>query len=166
MESWNQILAEGRPALLRLLDERRFEGRALLLGIEDGRAFLNTASGPQAVPLEVLAPLWTGTVWQLWRPSTTVTRTLELGDSGDDVGRVAMLFARLDGQARPLTDSLFDSRLEARVKLFQQQRGLRADGVLGENTLRALSLAVGDSLGFSEARARANEQTKAGTRNS
>ncbi|MFK8041217.1 AAA family ATPase [Congregibacter sp.] len=160
MESWNQMLAEGRPALLGLLDERRFEGRALLLGIEGDKALLGTATGSQEVPLELLAPLWTGTVWQLWRPSMAVTRTLELGDSGDDVGRVAMLFARLDGQARPLTDSLFDSRLESRVKLFQQQRGLRADGVLGENTLRALSLAVGDDLGFSEARAWARARTQ------
>ncbi|WOJ96173.1 AAA family ATPase [Congregibacter brevis] len=166
MESWNQMLAEGRPALLGLLDERRFEGRALLLGIEGDRALLGTAQGAQEVPLQVLAPLWTGTVWQLWRPSMAVERTLELGDSGDDVGRVAMLFARLDGQAQPLTDSLFDSRLESRVKLFQQQHGLRADGVLGENTLRALSLAVGDDLGFSEAQAWARARIQAGSASS
>ncbi|WP_439100971.1 AAA family ATPase [Congregibacter sp.] len=159
LESWNQLLMEGRPALLGLLDERRFEQRALLLAIENNRAVLSSPKGALSMPLERIAPLWTGAVWQLWRPSPGVARTLERGDRGDDVSRVAALFARLDGQMQPLTDSLFDSRLEARVKLFQQQQGLRADGVLGENTLRALSLAVGDDLGFAEAQAWADAQS-------
>ncbi|MFT4769193.1 MAG: general secretion pathway protein A [Glaciecola sp.] len=152
LQSWNQLITEGRPALLALLDERRFESRALVLAIEGDLAMMDAPGGVQGISLDVLAAQWTGTVWQLWRPSPGVLRTLELGDSGDDVGRVAALFARLDGQKNPLTDSFFDARLEQRVKLFQQQRGLRADGVLGENTLRALSLAVGDDLGFEEAR--------------
>ncbi|EAQ99438.1 ExeA family protein [Congregibacter litoralis] len=159
VESWNQLLTEGRPALLGLLDEQRFEQRALLLAIDDKRALLRAPGGPQSIPLERLAPLWTGTVWQFWRLSPGVGRTLQRGDRGDDVARVAALFARLDGQIQPLTEMLFDPRLEARVKLFQQQQGLRADGVLGENTLRALSLAVGDDLGFAEARAWAAAQT-------
>lgn len=153
LQSWDQLLAEGRPALLELLDKRRFERRALLLAIEGDQAVLHTDSGPQRVALDTVAPLWNGTLWQLWRPPPGVLRTLKRGDSGDDVGRVAALFARLDGQQNPLTASLFDARLEQRVKLFQQTNNLSADGVLGENTLRALSLAVGDDLGFAEARA-------------
>ncbi|WOJ93851.1 AAA family ATPase [Congregibacter variabilis] len=151
LQSWNQLVNEGRPALLGLVDERRFEGRALLLAIEEETAVLDTQAGVQRVDLQTLAAQWTGTVWQLWRPSPGVARTLELGDSGEDVARIAALFARLDGQQQALTESLFDARLEQRVKLFQQQHSLRADGVLGENTLRALSLAVGDDLGFSDA---------------
>lgn len=153
LQSWNQLIAEGRPALLGLLDARRFEGRALLLAIVGSHAILKSPDGVRHVPLEDLAREWTGEVWQLWQPSAGVTRTLERGDVGEDVGTVAALFARLDGQSQALTDSLFDERLERRVRLFQRQRGLRADGVLGENTLRALSLAVGDDLGFEGARA-------------
>lgn len=160
LQSWNQLVSQGRPALLGLLDERRFEGRALLLAIDGEAAVLDTSGGVERVALETLAAQWTGTVWQLWRPSPGVQRTLELGDSGEDVGRIAALFARLDGQQKPLTESLFDGRLEQRVKLFQQQRSLRADGVLGENTLRALSLAVGDDLGFTEALAWAEAQAE------
>ncbi|MDP5071241.1 MAG: peptidoglycan-binding protein, partial [Congregibacter sp.] len=158
LQSWNQLLSEGRPALLGLLDERRFESRALLLAIADDVAVLHGPGGVQRVLLQELASQWTGTVWQLWRPSPGVIRTLEMGDAGEDVARVARLFARLDGQSEPLTESVFDGRLEQRVTLFQQQQGLRPDGVLGENTLRALSLAVGDDLGFAEALAWARAQ--------
>lgn len=160
LQSWNQLFNEGRPALLGLLDGRRFEGRALLLAMEGDVAVLDTAAGVERVALETLAEQWTGRVWQLWRPSQGVERTLGLGDSGEDVARIAALFARLDGQEKPLTDSMFDARLEQRVKLFQTQRSLRADGVLGENTLRALSLAVGDDLGFSEALSWARTQSE------
>jgi general secretion pathway protein A len=158
LQSWNELLGAGRPALLGLLDERRFESRALLLAIEGDVAVLDASGTVERVPLETLATQWSGTVWQLWRPSPGVLRTLQLGDSGEDVRRVAELFARLDRQPKPLTESLFDARLEQRVKLFQQQQGLRADGVLGENTLRALSLSVGDDVGFADARAWAEAQ--------
>ncbi|EED32655.1 general secretion pathway protein A [gamma proteobacterium NOR5-3] len=158
LKSWNELLGAGRPALLGLLDERRFESRALLLAIEGDVAVLDASGTVERVPLETLATQWSGTVWQLWRPSPGVLRTLQLGDSGEDVRRVAELFARLDRQPKPLTESLFDARLEQRVKLFQQQQGLRADGVLGENTLRALSLSVGDDVGFADARAWAEAQ--------
>jgi general secretion pathway protein A len=152
--SWNQLQADNRPALLPLVDERRYESRVLFLGLEGEQVLLGTRSGPVPVALETLATQWDGSAWQVWRRPEGIARTLQRGDRGADVGTVASLFARIDGQSRPLTVSEFDERLEARVRLFQQQYGLAADGMLGERTLRALSLAAGVDLDLAAARAR------------
>ncbi len=154
LRSWNRLLESRRPALLALVDARRFESAALLVGVEGDVALLASAAGIHRQALAELAPEWTGTAWRFWRMPAPVQRALQLGDQGDDVAAVAALFARLDGQTQALTDSGFDARLEARVRLFQRQQGLRADGVMGENTLRALSAAVGDELDFADAQAR------------
>ena len=154
VRSWERLQAEDRPALLGLVDERRFESRALFLGLEGEQAVLAGADGVLRRPLAQLAPLWTGEVWRLWRRPAGVRRTLSRGERGEDVRAVASLFARLDGQADPLTGDVFNERLETRVRLFQRARNLSADGVLGQRTLRALTLAAGEDLSMAAARER------------
>jgi general secretion pathway protein A len=154
LRSWNQLLASPGPALLALVDAQRFESTALLVGTDGENAILGSPSGLHQRSFAELATEWTGVAWRLWRTPGGVQRSLQRGDQGEDVAAVAALFARLDGQSEPLTDSLFDARLEERVRLFQRQQGLRADGVMGENTLRALSQALGDAMSFAEAQAR------------
>ena len=149
--SWNTLEEEGRPALLSLLDDARRESRALFLGTNGNDAILANADGMQRVALRDLATLWTGEVWFLWRSSPAINRTLQRGDSGQDVREVAEMFAAIDGQAQPLTESLFTPALETRVKIFQQAMGLNADGVLGERTLRSLVLAAGRDLSLEAA---------------
>ncbi len=153
VQSWEQLLADGRPALLGLVDERRFESRALFVGVEGELAVLGSERGLQRVPLEQVATQWTGTFWQLWRRPLGVDRVLALGDEGGDVRQVAALFALLDGQDEPLASNRFNTRLETRVRLFQQEKNLAADGVLGEQTLRALALAAGIDVDRTQAQA-------------
>lgn len=151
--SWNALELEGRPALLSLIDERRVESSALLLGVEDDNAVLAGREGAlRRVPLAELARVWSGEASVIWRRPTAIARTLQKNDTGADVALVALWFAALDQQPEPLTDFRYTDRLEQRVRLFQQARNLKADGVLGEQTLRALSLAGGDDMGFVAAR--------------
>ncbi|MEM1404039.1 MAG: AAA family ATPase [Pseudomonadota bacterium] len=149
--SWNTLENEGRPALLSLLDDTRRESRALFLGTSGDDAMLAGTGGTRRVPLGDLAALWTGDAWFLWRTLAGVNRTLKRGDSGPDVRAVADLFAAIDAQPEPLTDTLFTAAMETRVRLFQQAVGLNADGVLGERTLRALMIAAGRDLSIEEA---------------
>lgn len=62
--------------------------------------------------------------------------------SGDNDARVATLRARLaaEGYGVPRSGSLFDARVEAALKEFQQRHGLRAAGVLNGETLAALNV--------------------------
>jgi len=150
--TWSSLLEESRPALLRLIDEQRVEGRTLFLGMERNQALVATPGGGDQLPVGELGRLWTGEAWRLWQRPGNVERPLSRGDRGPDVEIVARLFATLDGQARSLGGGIYDERLEERVRLFQAGRGLTADGVLGEQTLRALVLAAGADLDLGAAR--------------
>lgn len=77
---------------------------------------------------------------------------LSEGDRGAAVGAVALLFARLDGRDTPLATDRYTPVLAQRVRLFQRAAGLEVDGVVGEQTLRALLLAVWDALPAEELR--------------
>ncbi|GAB5414899.1 MAG: ExeA family protein [Congregibacter sp.] len=152
--SWNELLAQARPALLALIDERRFESRALLLELDNASARLATPTGIDTVTLRRLADEWSGSYWVLKRTSPRIQRVMKRDDRGNDVAELARLFARIDGQEKPLSDSLFNARLEARLKLFQRQAGLSDDGVLGEQTLSAVMLAAGEDMDFAAAQER------------
>ncbi|MFK7828450.1 MAG: AAA family ATPase [Congregibacter sp.] len=152
IRSWNQLLEDPRPALLSLVDARRFEASALFLGVEEELAVLATATGLQRIPLAELAPGWTGEYWRLWRNPLEQGRLLKAGDQGADVRELAGMFAAIDKQATPLSRGEFNTSLESRLRLFQEEQGLRADGILGAQTLRALTLAAGRDLDFLRAR--------------
>jgi general secretion pathway protein A len=154
-QTWEPILDEARPALLELVDERRFSRRGVFLGRDGEVAVLASRAGEtRRVPFDELATLWSGRVWHLWQRPPDIQRTLARGDSGPDVNAAARLFARADGEEGLLTDTDFNARLEQRVRLFQQSQGLEADGVLGTRTLRALVLMAGEDLSREAARQR------------
>ncbi len=159
--SWNRLLEEPRPALLELIDNRRFSGHAILIGSDGDVALLATSSGFAEVPLAELASLWTGDAWHFWQRPDGIQRSLALGDRGPDVAAVARLFARLDGEERPLTEDVYSALLEERVRLFQRAMGLDADGVLGAQTLRALAVAAGADMDRAMARERLSARLSA-----
>ena len=70
------------------------------------------------------------------------------------MAEVAKLFARLDGQSRPLAEEQFNSALQARVRLFQRQEGLEDDGLVGVQTLLRLNQRLGIDITAAAARAR------------
>jgi N-acetylmuramoyl-L-alanine amidase len=65
---------------------------------------------------------------------------LRAGDRGEHVLTLRTLVSRASAEppAPAGTPDVFDRRLEAAVRAFQQRRGLLADGVVGPQTLRAL----------------------------
>jgi general secretion pathway protein A len=70
------------------------------------------------------------------------------------VAQVAELFARLDGQQQPLAGERFNASLQQRVRLFQREHGLAADGVVGMQTLLKLNQQLGVDISAAEARGR------------
>lgn len=159
-QTWNEVALYRRPMVLEIITPERFAAEVLLLEIEGSNAWVYTPQGEMAVPLARLAPLWTGNYQFLWRPPAGFSQPLTLGDAGPAVTEVAQLFARLDGQAEPLTDSAFNAPLQQRVRLFQRANGLSSDGVVGLRTLLQLNEQLGMDVTPALARLRLRESTE------
>ncbi len=141
--TWSELMKADRPLLLDLVTPERFAATALLVGLEEGRAWLWQAEQLHSVALSELGPLWNGRFHWVWQPPAHYRRLLSQGDSGPDVASIADLFAQLDGQGEPLSRGQFNAALEQRVKLFQQQFDLEEDGVVGVQTLLRLNEQLG-----------------------
>ena len=64
---------------------------------------------------------------------------LRLGDRGGAVQRVQQLLASAGHSPGP-ADGIFGSKTELAVKHFQEEKGLRVDGLVGSNTMKALGV--------------------------
>ncbi|MGB5532914.1 MAG: peptidoglycan-binding domain-containing protein, partial [Acidimicrobiia bacterium] len=69
---------------------------------------------------------------------TSTPGILRTGDRGSVVQRVQQLLASAGYSPGP-ADGIFGSKTERAVKEFQDAKGLRVDGLVGANTMKALS---------------------------
>ncbi len=151
-QTWDELAALKRPLLLDTVTPQRFAAGVVLLDMSGRSAWVALEDGAEKVDLAVIAPLWQGSYRFLWRPPAGYERPLAQGDKGPAVAAVANLFARLDGQQRPLTGQSFNEALRQRVEIFQRAHGLEADGVVGVRTLLELNQALGLDPSAEEAR--------------
>ena len=135
--NWAALAQYQRPVMLELSDgQQRYYGN--LIGLAQQQAELLTAEGSETLTLTELAFLWTGNFTLLWQAPADYDGPIGLGDEGTIVQWLGLQFAQLDQQSQPLSEHIFNSALFQRVKLFQQEQGLTADGVVGLKTLLKL----------------------------
>jgi lysozyme family protein len=73
-------------------------------------------------------------------PILTITKTLRRGDFSDDVGVVQQVLIDKKYLKVSKPDKAFGPLTEAAVRAFQQDRGLKADGVVGGRTAEAMGI--------------------------
>ena len=152
--TWDELAPFDRPLLLDMITPERFAAATLLLGMDERSAWVATANGPALVELGELGLSWSGSYRLLWHPPPGYSQSLALDDDSAVVARIADLFARLDGQEQALAGTRFTPALQTRVRLFQQEQGLKDDGVVGMQTLLRLNERLGISPTAAQARAR------------
>jgi general secretion pathway protein A len=150
--TWDELAGLDRPLLLDMVTPERFSAGVLLLGLNGRSAWVLLDQGVAQIGLAELAPAWTGGYRFLWHPPQGFERPLSLGDENATVAQVAELFARLDGQQRALADQKFNNALQQRVRLFQLEHKLDADGVVGVQTLLRLNEQLGIDTTAADAR--------------
>jgi general secretion pathway protein A len=140
----DQLLRFDRPLLLELEHDGR-RGLALLRGVAGDAVRLDFAGVGHRLTREELQRLWRGGFAVTWRVPADLPVSLRLGDAGNGVSWVKQQLARLDSNAEAgLGPAFFDSALEERVRKLQAAYGLTADGIVGQETLFALSSLGGD----------------------
>jgi general secretion pathway protein A len=128
-----------RPAILRLSSDGR-EAWAVLLGLSPTRARIAIDGDTFDVPRRQLERVWLGEFFVIWRAPALMPSHLRRGDSG---AAVEWLRERLF--ERGLLDQIahgpgfYDADIEAAVRRLQSAHGLMPDGIVGQETLLALT---------------------------
>ncbi len=143
--SLEQIAHFDRPLILTLDVQGGQTAYALLQGV--GRRLVRLDLGGERHELErdSLARFWHGDFIALWRMPPSLPAMIKRGDSGEPVAWVTDRIATFDGgSAAKSRNVTFDAELEARIRKLQQAYGIKSDGIIGPETLFALS-ALDDS---------------------
>lgn len=137
--SLEQLQRFDRPLILQL-DRGDGVRDAVLLGVGRTQVRLRLGSRELELPRAALDRIWHGRFLAPFRVPPEVPQILRRGDAGSGVAWVQTQLMRLDPAAPPPRGpAYFDATLEARVRKLQAAYGIRADGVVGPETLFALA---------------------------
>jgi general secretion pathway protein A len=140
--SWPKLRRYNLPAILELVLPSGLRKSATLAGLTSDTATLLSGGREHTVPLVELERAWDGSFIALWRPPFAA-RQLVPGARGEEVAWVRRALDILDKKTPPAEVSdLYDEELRQRILVFQRDRSLIQDGLVGNETLVRLTLAV------------------------
>ncbi|QDH70574.1 ExeA family protein [Marilutibacter alkalisoli] len=131
------LAAQGLPALLRLRSGDQ-DGWGVLLGVDSTHARLWLAGATVDIDRIALARAWNGEYRVLWRAPADVRPPLEPGSATFD-----WVYARLVPRYLSADAPAGVAAMREAVRRFQDEHGLRTDGVVGQETLMALAATDG-----------------------
>jgi general secretion pathway protein A len=139
-----QLARFDRPLILVLHDESK-QAHAVLQGVGPTHVRLDLGGQRYELARASLSKLWNGEFVAVWRlPADVPTASIKRGDAGAGVAWIKGRLAGLDGREAESGPAFFDAELEERVRKLQTAYGIKADGIVGPETLFALS-ALDDS---------------------
>ena len=125
-----------RPAVLTLIANSGQTYEAVLIALSSKEAELAFGPETRTYSLDEVSQLWFGQYMILWRPQNGIVGSIRPGTRSPSVSWLRDSLAKLDGGGTEETSDpeFFDADLEARVRSFQRQHRLEADGLAGEKT--------------------------------
>jgi general secretion pathway protein A len=137
--SLEQLARFDRPLILSL-QRNGAHGYALMQGVAGNRITLSFVGDIVNLSTDKLRDFWNGDFVAIWRQPEQVPATLRVGDAGTGVVWVKSQVARMVGaKAADAGPAYFDTTLEERIRKLQVAYGIHPDGIVGPETLFALS---------------------------
>lgn len=137
--SVDQLARFDRPMLM-VLHQGESHASATLVGVRGDNVRLDIDGVVQNVKRNELAQFWSGEFMAVWRLPPDVPSSLRVGDAGPGVAWVKQQLASMDkGKSSDAGPAYFDAPLEERVRKLQAAYGIKPDGLIGPETLFALS---------------------------
>ena len=134
-----KLSALRRPVVVRIAEDGR-DTWAVLLGISKEKVRLAVGGDTFDLSRHELERVWLGEYFALWRAPDYVPLSLRRGDSG---AAVEWLREQLNASQEARVDAsgpaYFDAGIEAGVRRLQSAHGLLPDGIVGPETLLALT---------------------------
>ena len=135
----DQLVRFDRPLVL-ILHHGDARAAGLLTGVDAQRVRLDIGGQARSIDKAALHDFWNGEFAAAWRVPPDVPATLHQGDAGPGVVWVKAQLARMDaGKPADAGPAYFDTALEERVRKLQIAFGIKPDGIVGPETLFALS---------------------------
>jgi len=126
------LVSLNRPAVLELTLPDGSKRYATLIGLESEQWVLDLGNVTRRVDPARLLPLWKGNFVLLWTPPKNFSSIIKPGQRDETI---AMIRQQLNEPTMAGFESYLDDKLKKRIKDFQRQHGLAADGQLGPMTL-------------------------------
>ncbi|WP_345779958.1 ExeA family protein [Luteibacter flocculans] len=136
--SLDQLRRFDRPIVLEL-DETHAKQQVLLVGAGDEAVRLYLGGKYVELTREAFAQVWSGRFYAVFRVDPAMPLKLARGDTGEGLAWVLARLPRDPGAPTATPPTSFDRSVEARVLGLQQRFGIAADGVVGPETMFALS---------------------------
>ena len=132
------------PVILTLRNRRGIEHQAVLTGLKDDVGTLAIGGKDYRVAAGEIADFWQGEYLLLWRPQTSEVKAFVPGMRDPDIKWLRASLATIQGEPiAPMQSDLYDENLEARVKQYQRERRLTADGMVSHQTQIAIISELG-----------------------
>ncbi|MDF3983699.1 AAA family ATPase [Luteibacter sp. PPL201] len=135
--SLDQLRRFDRPMVLEL-DDANGHQQVLLIGAGDEAVRLYLGGKYVELSREAFSRIWNGRFYAVFRIDPAMPAKLSRGDTGKGV---AWVIAHLPNKASVAAGDAasFDRTVESRVRNVQERFGIAADGVVGPETMFALS---------------------------
>jgi len=144
--SWALLRALNEPAILELVDSSGNSHQVVLTALDGAHATLRAGAHSRVVALDDLDCCWFGEFLVIWRPAPGLEQLMLPGMRSEGVRWLRGALVELQGGEDVSSDpARYDQVLVERVRTFQRNQGLKADGKVGVQTLIALSTVLNES---------------------
>jgi general secretion pathway protein A len=144
--TWVKLRLFNLPAILELATADGVKHYATLMALADDAATLDFGGRQFTFPLSQMERVWNGSFMMLWKAPPVRALPLAPRMRGRDVEWLQQRLGELDGMPVSQRNAeVYNAELADRVRRFQRSRALVVDGIVGEETLLHLSIAVPDA---------------------
>ena len=140
----NSLKLHNRPAVLTLINEQGGKRYITITSIDNDIATVYSNDNAYKVKLQDLDRYWYGQFILLWNRPEYYSSAISPGDSGYIVNWLNLQLEKVNDTHSPdIIISKYDSYLIDKVKIFQSDQGLTADGIVGPVTIIHLNNKLG-----------------------
>ena len=141
--TWGRLRRFNLPAVLELTTPDGEKRYATVVALGERTATLEFGNRRITLSPDEIDGYWDGTLIVLWPVPPVTTIPIEPGQRGRDIQWLRGRLAAIDGVTATPVGEVYDDALLDRVKAFQRSQLLKADGVVGDETLVRLVTIAG-----------------------